>query len=182
TGRAPWGSPGWGSPVQRGARGSSDRESIHSGRSPPIDTFYAHPASRATLPDALQPLGPALDLRPARPSAAGWIVHGYAEAPLEPLRPGAPPFDGVYRGSWLSPGVCARLDLADPCVPDALREALVGHHPAAVGSDGALYVFGVDSPSQRTNRQAAIETLARWVVEAGARAGDGPDAPLRTRS
>lgn len=118
------------------------------------------------LPPELRPLAAALDLASVRPDFhRGWLAAAWPAAPAEPLRPGAPPYDGVYRGSWLSPGVCLRLDLGHPAVPDAVAERLRARHSERIGADGALYRFGVDSTSQRTNRDEVIAWLRRQVAE-----------------
>ena len=64
-------------------------------------------ADPAKLPAELVPFAEALELATCRPSARpqseGWKCPQFPEAPLWPLIANAPPFDGVYRGSWMSP-------------------------------------------------------------------------------
>jgi hypothetical protein len=116
------------------------------------------PIDPATLPAELVPYAEALDLRPARPIwDVGWRAYEWP-APIAPLIPDAPPYDGVYRGSWISPGVCVRLDL--DAVPERVRACLHARHPDRIGGDGALYEFGVASSSQRRNRDDAVLALA----------------------
>ncbi len=127
------------------------------------------------LPSELHLLEAALDIVTCSPRQAGWLPPAYPDAPRESLRPGAPPDDGVYRASWLSPGVCVRLDLQHPRVPDSLANQLRKSSPEALGSDEALYVYGVDSTSQRDNRDHALDTLRQLVVRAQ-RADETPSA------
>lgn len=114
------------------------------------------------LPEELVPYADAIDVRCARPIwGVGWRAHEWP-APVVPLIPGAPPHDGVHRGSWISPGVCARLELR--AVPEELRERLRAAHAAQVGEDGALYAFGIASRSQRRNVDDALLALALALV------------------
>jgi hypothetical protein len=119
------------------------------------------------LPPELVALAAALDIASCRPSwAEGWGCSQFLGAPFWPLIPNAPPFDGVRRASWVSPGVCLRLDLSHPAVPAALREALLDAHPAHVGEGGAFYEYGIESTSQATNRQKASLELGKKVADA----------------
>ena len=121
------------------------------------------PIDPERLPAELSPYAEALELRPARPCVDGWKAHEWP-APVVPLIPGAPPFDGIYRGSWISPGVCLRLDL--DAVPEPVRTRLRAQHPERIGSDGAFYEFGIASPSQLRNRDDALIALALAIIDA----------------
>lgn len=133
---------------------------------------YLDARSLALLPPHLAPLAPALDVVTAAPrSERGWIAFSYPEAPTEPLRPGAPPYDGIYRGSWVSPGVCVRLDLGHPAVPPVLAERLRARFPEQIGLDGAFYEYGIDAPSQRDNRDQAVMRLIEHLGEPAGAAG-----------
>lgn len=89
----------------------------------------------------------------------GWRFFECPDAPLCPIIPGDPPYDGVYRGSWVSPGVCVVLELSHPCVPRRLSERLRELYPQQVGRDGAFYEFGIKSRSQRDNCETAFLAL-----------------------
>ncbi len=122
------------------------------------------PIDPSKLPGELLPYADALEIRPARPRAdIGWLAYEWP-APVVPLIPGAPPYDGIYRGSWISRGVCVRLDLN--AVPESIRTYLRVHHSHRIGSDGAFYEFGIASSSQRCNRDDALISLALKIVEA----------------
>jgi len=116
----------------------------------------------SSLPQELAPYAEVLELRVARPTSVGWETPGWV-APVVPLTPGAPPHDGVYRGSWVSPAICVRLDLAQlpPQIADALRVA----HPERVGADDGFYELCSASRSQRTNRDDALIALALKVAD-----------------
>jgi hypothetical protein len=132
------------------------------------DAYYLDARSVAQLPSEWKHLVVAADLVCAVPRFDdGWRAFGYPDAPPEPLRAGAPPYDGVHRGSWTSPGVCLRLDLDHPVVPPALRDQLRRRSPDPIGADGAWYRFGVDSTSQRVNRDAAVAELVRQIRASG---------------
>lgn len=117
------------------------------------------------LPSELQPFVEALDFFSGRAAPRGWCSPDYPAAPVEPLRPGAPPYDGVYRASWMSSGVGVRFDLDDASVPVSLRDRLRRAHPEHLGKDHALYLYGVDTSSQRANIAAIIEALWLMVVD-----------------
>ncbi len=115
------------------------------------------------LPEELVPYAEALEMRPARPREdVGWQAYEWPAPPV-PLIPGAPPYDGVYRGSWISPGVCVRLDLN--AVPKTIRTHLVTRYPDRIGTDGAFYEFGIALSSQRGNRDEALIALALKIAE-----------------
>lgn len=116
------------------------------------------PIDPAKLLPELVPYADALELGPAYPRwGIGWRAHGWP-APIVPLIPGAPPYDGIHRGSWISPGVCLRLDL--DAVPEPLRARLRARYPDHIGADGAFYELGIASSSQRRNRDDALIALA----------------------
>lgn len=114
-----------------------------------------------SLPQELAPYAEAMELRVARPTSAGWETPGWA-APVVPLTPGAPPYDGVYRGSWISPAISVRLDLSQ--LPAKLADALRAAHPENVGADDGFYELRSASRSQRTNRDDALLALALKVA------------------
>ena len=120
------------------------------------------------MPAELQPLAAALELFTCRPLDDGWSSPQLPNAPVWPLVPGAAPFDGVYRGSWISPGLCLRLDLVPPVVAAPLRASLIERFAMHVGTDGAFYEYGIASCCQRSNRDAAILALALKVAAATA--------------
>jgi hypothetical protein len=123
------------------------------------------PIDPDSLPAELVPYAEALELRCASPREdRGWIAPGWP-APTVPLIPGAPPYDGRFRGSWISPGVCVRLDLE--AVPEPLRSQLRARHPERIGADGAFYEYGIATSSQRSNRQEALLALALAVAALG---------------
>ncbi len=129
------------------------------------------PVSPAALPPVLLPFADAMDLVAANPRwDTGWRPWKYDQAPPCPLIPGAPPHDGVYRGSWISPGICLRLDLEHPAVGAQLRTYLRTSFSGQVGGDGGFYEYGIEDRSQRTNREQALARLAAR-VEAGQRHG-----------
>ncbi|MBV1859139.1 MAG: hypothetical protein KUG77_12065 [Nannocystaceae bacterium] len=117
------------------------------------------------LPSELQPFVEALDFFSCDARPGGWRSPDYPAAPFEPLRPGAPPFDGVYRASWISKGVAVRFDLDHASVPASLRGRLRRAHPEHLGKDHALYLYGVDTSSQPANVEAIIEPLWLMVVD-----------------
>ena len=118
------------------------------------------------LPPGLLPFADALDAVPARPREdVGWIPHRYDQAPPHPLIPNAPPFDGVYRGSWVSPGMCVRLDLVHASLSAPLRAWLRSRFPEQLGGDDGLYEYGIESRSQRTNLQQALARLAAKIED-----------------
>jgi hypothetical protein len=119
------------------------------------------------LPSELVPLCAALRIAPCRPDADGWRSPELPAAPVWPLVPGAPPFDGVYRASWISPGVCVRLELTHAVVPSALPAALAARLAEQLGGDGAFYELGIRSSSQRDDRDAAILALALKIAAVG---------------
>jgi hypothetical protein len=123
------------------------------------------PRDAAELPPPLQPLCDAIELVLAAPEyGRGWTAPAYPAAPPHPLREGAPPYDGIYRASWTSPGVCVRLDLAHVAVPAELRALLCAMFPTQVGADEGFYEYGVDHRSQRVNRDYALAQLAAKVA------------------
>lgn len=121
----------------------------------------------SNVPGELRPFVAAIDIVSCRPSAVGWTSPEHPHAPVEALRPGSPPYDGVYRASWMSPGVCVRLDLDHGCVPPPLVERLRALFPEKLGADGNLYEYGVDFTSQRDNRDYAVDELRLAIVQAG---------------
>jgi hypothetical protein len=58
-----------------------------------------------------------------------------------------------------------RLDLNT--LPEAIYAHLTARYPDRIGTDGALYEFGIASSSQRCNREDALIALALKIVEAG---------------
>jgi len=122
------------------------------------------PIDSSKLPEELVAYADALEIRPARPREdIGWLAYEWP-APVVPLIPGAPPYDGIYRGSWISRGVCVRFDLN--AVPESIRTYLCAHHADRIGSDGAFYEFGITASSQHRNRDDALISLALKIVEA----------------
>ncbi|HVK68457.1 MAG TPA: hypothetical protein VM694_28560, partial [Polyangium sp.] len=128
-----------------------------------------HPVSilPSKLLPSLLPFADALDAVPARPTSeeVGWTPHRYDQAPPHPLIPNAPPYDGVYRGSWVSPGMCVRLDLMHPALSERLRAWLRARFPEQVGGDDGFYEYGIESRSQRTNLEQALARLAAKLEE-----------------
>lgn len=117
------------------------------------------------LPAELVPYAEAIQMQHAAPrEGRGWKAIDWP-APTVPLIPGAPPYDGRYRGSWCSPGVCARLDLE--AVPEQLRSQLRARHPERIGADGAFYEYGIASSSGLSNRQDALLALALALAAVG---------------
>jgi hypothetical protein len=118
------------------------------------------------LPVELHPLAEAMAGLTAQPrSARGWTPYGYEDvAPPVPLIPDAPPDDGIYRGSWVSPGICLRIDLTHPAVDDDLRASLEGRFPEQIGKDHGFYEYGVECTSQRGNLEQALARLAQKVA------------------
>lgn len=55
------------------------------------------------LPAVLAPYEAAITVASAGPRPDGWHAGRLADAPTVPLVPGAPPYDGVYRGSFTDP-------------------------------------------------------------------------------
>jgi hypothetical protein len=122
--------------------------------------------SVSQLPEELASMFEAIDIVSCRVSEAeGWKPHGYPAASRRPVIPGAPPYDGVYRGSWISPGICVRLDLTHPSVPSRVSAGLRERFPSQVGTDDAFYEYGIAASSQRTNRDDALLALALAVAE-----------------
>ncbi|MDC3956618.1 hypothetical protein [Polyangium jinanense] len=118
------------------------------------------------LSPALLPFADALDAVPARPIwEVGWTPHRYDQAPKHPLIPNAPPHDGVYRGSWVSPGICVRLDLMHASVSERLRAWLRSRYPEQLGGDDGFYEYGIESRSQRTNLEQALARLEAKIEE-----------------
>jgi hypothetical protein len=114
----------------------------------------------------------ALRFAPGAPrEREGWRFSGCPDAPHCPIIPGAPPHDGVYRGSWVSPGVCLVLELSHPNVPGWLAARLRELYPQQVGRDGAFYEFGIASRSQRDNCETAFLALLEKCQQAR---GDHP--------
>ena|GEM_PF-4721701 len=115
------------------------------------------PIDPAKLPEELVPYADALDIGPARPRAdVGWQAHAWP-APVVPLIPGAPPYDDVYRASWISPGVCVRLDLN--ALPGPIRTHLTTRYADRMGDDGGFYEFGIVCSSQLRNREKSWPVL-----------------------
>ncbi|TKD08505.1 hypothetical protein [Polyangium fumosum] len=123
--------------------------------------------SPSKLSPGLLPFADALDAAPARPMSedVGWLPYHYAQAPAHPIIPGDPPYDGVYRGSWVSPGICVRLDLTHPSLSARLRAWLRARFPEQVGGDDGFYEYGIESRSQRTNLQQALARLEAKIEE-----------------
>jgi hypothetical protein len=125
------------------------------------------PRDAADLPLSLQPLCEAIEIVCASPTyGRGWTALGYPASPPHPLREGASPYDGIYRASWTSPGVCVRLDLTHAAVSAELRALLCATFPAQVGADEGFYEYAVDHRSQRVNRDDALAQLAAKVARA----------------
>ena len=117
------------------------------------------------LPAELVPYAEAIEMKHAMPrDGHGWRVPDWP-APTVPLIPGAPPYDGRYRASWCSPGVCVRLDLE--AVPEPWRSRLRARYPERIGADGAFYEYGIAARSQLVNRQDALLALALAVDAVG---------------
>lgn len=124
------------------------------------------PISLSRLSPTLLPFADALDAVPARPhEEVGWTPYRYDQAPAHPLIPNAPPYDGVYRGSWVSPGICVRLDLMHAALDARLRAWLRSRYPEQVGGDDGFYEYGIESRSQRTNLEQALARLAAKIEE-----------------
>lgn len=114
----------------------------------------------ASLRRGLARLTPCLDLVTCRITERGWCAHGYSESVVQPVRGGDLPFDGGYRGSWISPGICLVLHMRLPMIGDSLRAWLSANLADQVGPDGNLFEFGVDHSSQRKNVESAVKALA----------------------
>jgi hypothetical protein len=129
------------------------------------------------LPAELWPMASALELIPCRPvwhdtepasgaGASGWGVPPHRGAPVHPLIPNAPPYDGVFRGSWVSPGICLRCELTNATIPAAVRKCLQHAYIDQIGTDGYFYEYGIESKSQHNNAENAILNFAIKVATA----------------
>jgi len=127
------------------------------------------PTDSERLPAALVLLAEAIEIVIARTRyESGYQAYGYPEAPWHPIVPGQPPFDGVYRGSFLSKIICARFDLRHPAVSAELGARLRRDFPEQVGGDLGFYEYSVDErASQRENRDRALASLAGKIESRG---------------
>jgi hypothetical protein len=121
------------------------------------------PTDASHLPATLIDLAQAIDFSTTRSlDATGYVANGFPEAPHHPREEGQPPYDGVYRASFVSTAICVRLDLQHPSVPAELRQRLVHGFPQQIGKDQAFYEYSVDEHvSQRINLGRALASLAR---------------------
>jgi hypothetical protein len=120
------------------------------------------PVDADRLLDPLVALADAIDVVTASCRyETGYQAYGFPEAPRHPRVEGEPPYDGRYRGSFISKALCLRLDLRHPSVPAELRERLSRAFPAQVGGDQAFYEYCVDErATMRINRDEAVLSLA----------------------
>lgn len=116
----------------------------------------------ARLPDILAPFADAIDVVTASCRyETGYQAYGFSEAPRHPRVEGEPPYDGIYRGSFISRALCVRLDLRHPSVPPEIGERLSRAFPAQVGGDQGFYEYCFNErTSQRVNREEAYLSLA----------------------
>lgn len=118
----------------------------------------------------------AIECCAVRTRPAGYSALTMPHAPFV-AAPGLPPYDGVFRASYVETGICVRFDLAHARVPAGLAEALRSAHPELLGGDGALYEYERGARSQFVNRMRALARLAGHVRASGVDIDPGRTGP-----
>lgn len=121
------------------------------------------PLPPGALPPALAPFVDALTWLEATPDRERrvWRVEAHPGARTVPFAPHHhhPAVKGVHWDGMVPRFPCVRLDPDAPSIGPYRRHRLRARGRALLGSDGALYSYGLDARSLRANQAGALAPL-----------------------